>query len=183
MENNQSKNKYLNKLKPELLIALMAVLISFSTLFVYLYQSSIMKTQQKMSVWPHITFGPSWSNDQLTINIINKGVGPAIIKKVYIEINNNVIDGIHELMNFVPDSLRSDYNYSSIWPGQVIMSGENIQLFQNKNPATIKYLLELMEGEKIKIEICYCSIYNDCWTSTGIEVFEDKCKQGKISGL
>ena len=180
MEDNQSNSKYSIKLKPELLIALMAVLISFSTLFVYLYQSSLMKTQQKMSVWPHITFGPSWGNDHLTINIINKGVGPAIIKQVSIEINNYQIDGIHELMSFVPDSLQSDFNYSSIWPGQVIMSGENIQLFQNKNSETIKYLLGLMEGEKIKIEICYCSIYDDCWTSTGIEVTEDRCKTNKL---
>lgn len=174
MEDNQNGN--IKKIKPELLIALIAVLISFSTLFVYLYQSSIMKTQQKMSVWPHVTFGPSWSSDHLTIDLINKGVGPAIIKNVSIAIDNNQIDGIHEIMNFVPDTLKSEYIYSSTWPGQVIMSGEKIQLFQNRNPPTIKYLLELMNEEKLKITICYCSIYQDCWTSNGIEVMEDRCK-------
>jgi hypothetical protein len=176
MEDNQTKFKYSKNIKPELIIALMAVFISFSTLFVYLYQSSLMKTQQKMSVWPHITFGPSWGNDYLTINIINKGVGPAIIKKVSIEINDKQVDGIHKLMNFVPDSIQSDFNYSSKWPGQAIMAGETIQLFQTNSPKTIIYLLKLVEENKIKMEICFCSIYNDCWTSTGIEVLEDKCR-------
>jgi hypothetical protein len=176
MEDNQSNNNNFKRNKPELIVALIAVFISFSTMFVYLYQSNLMKTQQKMSVWPHITFGPSWGDDQLVLNLINKGVGPAIIKKVSIEINSNQINGINEIMNFVPDTLQSDYSYSSIWPGQVIMAAENIKLFQVNNPKTIKYILELMKEEKIRIEICYCSIYNDCWTSIGIEVIEDRCK-------
>jgi len=176
MEENQSNIFSSKKLKTELLIALIAVLISFSTLFVYLYQSSLMKTQQKMSVWPHITFGPSWSEDHLVINLINKGVGPAIIKKFTIMVNDNQINGIHEIMNFLPDSLQTDFQYSSIWSGQVVMAAENITLFQVNNPKTIKHLLQLMHEEKISIEICYCSIYNDCWTSKGIEVVEGKCR-------
>jgi hypothetical protein len=177
MEENATVNKFPKKVKPELLIALLAVFISFLTLFVYLYQSTIMKTQQKMSVWPHVTFGPSWGSDYFTINLINKGVGPAIIKNVSVEINNSQIDGIHEIMKFVPDSLQSEYNYSSLFVGQVIMAGEKIQLFQSRNTGTIRYLLKLMESEKIKIEVCYCSVYNDCWTSTGIKVTESNCDQ------
>lgn len=175
MEENTTINKFPKKVKPELLIALLAVFISFLTLFVYLYQSTIMKTQQKMSVWPHVTFGPSWGSDYFTINLVNKGVGPAIIKNINVEINNRQIDGIHEIMKFVPDSLQSEYNYSSLFVGQVIMAGEKIQLFQNRNTETIQHLLKIMETEKIKIEVCYCSVYKDCWTSTGIKVTESNC--------
>lgn len=176
MEDNQSNIISYKKLNAEVLLALIAVLISFSTLFVYLYQSSLMKTQQKMSVWPHLTFGPSRSEDQLVINLINKGVGPAIIKKFTIKFNDNQINGIHEIMNFIPDTLQSEFQYSSIRSGQVLMAAESINLFQVNNPKTIKYLLQLTQEGKIYIEICYCSIYNDCWTSKGVEVLESKCR-------
>ena len=175
MSNSPSKDKTINKLKPELLLAVLAVLISFSTLFVYLYQSSLMRTQQKMSVWPHITFAPSWSSDYLSLNLTNKGIGPAIIKNVKIEVNENQVDGVQEIMKYVPDSLKSEFTYSSLWRGQVIMAGESIQFFENNDPGTIKYLLELFENGKTKIEICYCSVYDDCWVSSGINVTESNC--------
>lgn len=176
MEPNQSTNQNSKKIKPELILALTAVLISFSTLFVYLYQSKLMATQQKMAVWPHITFGPSWGNDYLTINMMNKGVGPALIGKVDIKMNNESIAGIHEIMKAIPDSLQSPFNYSSLTAGEVVMSGEKIQLFHISHPETIAYFLALMEAGKINIEVCYCSIYNDCWTSNGIEVEDSKCR-------
>lgn len=155
-------------LKIELIFALLAVLISLSTLFVYIYQSNLMKTQQKMSVWPHLTYGPSWGDDYLHINLTNKGIGPAIIKKVKIELNGQQLKGIQEIMSNLPDSINTKFSYSSIWVGQVIMAEESIQLFQTNNPKTIKYVLDLIKTRKIVIEICYCSVYNDCWTSYGL---------------
>ena len=175
MEENQSKTSFFKNMKPELLMASLAVLISFLTLFVYLYQSSLMKTQQKMSVWPHVTFGPSWGSDYLTINLINKGVGPALVKGVRVAINGQNVDGIESLMGYIPDSLQSEFNYSSIFPGQVIMVGEDIQLLQIQNPKSISYLLNLLRAGKIQIEVCYCSIYEDCWMSNGISVNESEC--------
>lgn len=175
MDEKPSKSEFLKKVKPELLMAFLAVLISFLTLFVYLYQSSLMKTQQMMSVWPHVTFGPTWSSDYLALNLINKGVGPALVKGVKVKINEQEVEGIQNLMDYVPDSLQSEFNYSSLFPGQVIMVGENIQLFQTSSPKTIGYFLQLLREGKIRIEVCYCSIYEDCWVSSGISVIESDC--------
>ncbi|GAB2490408.1 hypothetical protein [Algoriphagus taiwanensis] len=175
MDEKPSKTEFLKKVKPELLMAFLAVLISFLTLFVYLYQSSLMKTQQMMSVWPHVTFGPTWSSDYLALNLINKGVGPALVKGVKVQINEKEVEGIQNLMDYVPDSLQSEFNYSSLFPGQVIMVGENIQLFQTSSPKTIGYFLQLLREGKIRIEVCYCSIYEDCWVSSGISVIESDC--------
>jgi hypothetical protein len=176
MEEKEPNKKSLVRIKPELLVALIAVLISFLTLFVYLYQSNLMKTQQKMSAWPHLTFGPSWGHDYIIINLMNKGIGPAIIKKVRISIDNEPLDGIHEIMHFFPDSLVSEFTYSGLWEGQVVMAGENIQLFKNNNAKTVKYFLDMVQANRIEFEICYCSVYEDCWISSGMEVKASKCK-------
>lgn len=181
MENASVEPKPTRNPNTELTVALVAVIISLSTLFVYLYQSNLMKTQQKMSVWPHVTFGPSWSLDNLSINMINKGVGPAIIRSVDIQVDGERLGGIQDLMSRVPDSLRSDYYDSSIWPGQVLMSGESIQVFQNGNPETIRHLLSMFKEDQVRIRICYCSVYDDCWTSTGTDITEGGCEYGRGS--
>lgn len=176
MTDKPQTDKPVARIKAELWIALMAVLISFSTLFVYVYQSSLMKTQQKMSVWPHVTLSISRSLDLLTLDIVNKGVGPAIINNMRIEVDGKPVDGIAGLMDMVPDSLQSAYVYSSIYPGQVLMAGESVRIFENQHPPTIQCLLEWMQGNKMNIKICYCSVYDDCWSSSGAEVSEGDCE-------
>ena len=175
MDEHASTASTIRRVKPELLVALVAVLISFVTLFVYVYQSSLMATQQKMSVWPHLTFGPSWGQQYLQLNLINKGVGPAIIKEVEVRFGQKQLQGIHEVMAQLPDTLQSEYSYSSLWPGQVLMAGETIRLFELDDPATITYLLGLIQEKQIEIVICYCSIYEDCWRSSGIHVQPSAC--------
>lgn len=163
------------KIKPEMYIAFLAIIISMSTLVVYIYQSNLMKQQQKMSVWPYISFGPSWGEDYLIISLINKGIGPAIINDVKIEFDNNALHSIQEIVNFIPDSIRTDFMYSSIWPGQVIMAGESINVIKITEGKLARFLLkELMEG-KFSLEVCYSSVYGDTWKSYGLNVEESKC--------
>lgn len=173
-ESNTTAPKGL-RLRAEMLVALIAVLISFSTLAVYIYQSSLMKQQQKMSVWPYLSFGPSWGSDYLMINLTNKGIGPAIIKQSVFEVDGEALDGIQQIMSSLPDSLQTNYSYSSIHGGQVLMAGENLNILTVHDTRTIAYLLKLFKNEKIRLEICYASVYGDTWVSYGIRVEECVC--------
>lgn len=159
----------------EMLIAVFAIIISVSTLVVYIYQSNLMKQQQKMSVWPHLTYGPSWGADYLNIILINRGIGPAILEKVDIEVDGQALEGVHQIMELIPDSLQSNYNYSSIWPGMVVMSGENIEMLQIREPKTVSYLMNAISDNRILIKICYRSVYGDTWVTNGYQVIEMGC--------
>lgn len=174
MKQTQPPKKQL--IKPEMLIAVFAILISMSTLFVYIYQSNLMKQQQKMSVWPYLSYGPSWSPDHLRISMINKGIGPAIISMVRLTFDGEEIEGMEKLMNLVPDSLRSPFTYSSVWPGLVVMAGETITLLSVSEPQTVEYLLGNILNEKISLEVCYTSVYGDSWVSYGTYVEEARCR-------
>ncbi len=176
MESNETKGKSPGKIKPELLVALIAVFISFSTLFVYIYQSNLMKEQQKMSVWPYLGFGPSWGYDYLSLRLTNKGIGPAIIKDIKLEIDGVKIDGVEKIMDFVPDTLQTPFTFSSLFVGSVIMSGEITTFFEVKNPKTVDYILnEIILKNRITLEICYASVYGETWMTNGIKVVESKC--------
>ncbi|MCC5928701.1 MAG: hypothetical protein JJU28_05590 [Cyclobacteriaceae bacterium] len=163
-------------IKPEMFIAVFAIFISLSTLFVYIYQSSLMKQQQQMSVWPYLSYGPSWGYDYFRLNLINKGIGPAIVKSFEISYDGKKLENIHELMLLVPDSLRSEYMYSALWPGMVIMAGEEVSMFKTTDPKTVQYIVENLINDKIYMDICYSSVYGDTWVSYGLNVEESKCK-------
>jgi hypothetical protein len=173
MENETPKK---SKVKPEMLLAVFAILISMSTLMVYIYQSNLMKQQQKMSVWPYLAFGPSWGVDYFILNMTNKGIGPAIIEKVRITYNDKELKGVEQIMSQVPDSLYSSFAYSSIYPGLVVMAGENVNMLKVEDPRAINYILENILTGKLLIEICYSSVYSDTWISSGFKVEEGKCK-------
>jgi hypothetical protein len=162
-------------IRPEMFIAVFAVIISMSTLVVYIYQSNLMKQQQKMAVWPYLIYGPSWGEDYLIINLTNKGIGPAIIKEVRCSFEGQALDDLHWIMTYVPDSLKAPYRYSSVWAGQVLMAGENLEILSVRAPKTVAYLLDVFRNRNIEFEICYASVYGDTWISYGMDVKEGRC--------
>lgn len=174
-KDNQSAAVSKPGIKWEMLLAIMAVLISVLTLVVYIYQSNLMKQQQKMSVWPYLSFGPSWGEDYLKLSLINKGIGPAIIKDFQFTMNGSELSGVQEIMTSLPDSLQTAFTYSSVWKGQVIMAGETISLLTINDPKTIQHLLELFKTQDFLLEICYSSVYGDTWVASGMSVAEGNC--------
>jgi len=172
----ETKTEFGKKLTPEMFVAIFAVIISLSTLFVYIYQSNLMKQQQKMSVWPHLTIGPSVGVDYFILRMVNQGIGPAIIEKVIIEYDENQLEGIHQIMEIVPDSVQSPFNYSSIWEGQVVMAGEPVDIVSVNDPKTVAYLTKELGSGKFSLEICYSSVYGDTWVTNGLQVEERACE-------
>ncbi|TVQ83230.1 MAG: hypothetical protein EA393_15720 [Bacteroidetes bacterium] len=163
-------------IKPEMLIAAFAILISISTLFVYIYQSNLMKQQQKMSVWPYLNYVPSWGQDYFIVNLTNKGIGPAIIENVAITFDGKEIEGIEGIMKLVPDSIRGSYSFSTIPPGLVIMAGEALTLLDAKEPRAVAYIMENILTDKLYMAVCYSSVYGDSWVSYGLQVEESRCR-------
>lgn len=176
MDTSSNSIRKYDRLKPEMLMAIFAIIISMSTLFVYIYQSNLMKQQQKMSVWPYLSYGPSWGDDYLVISLINKGIGPAIIKEVKVELDGNPLNGFHSIMTTLPDTIKTTYTYSSLWNGQVIMAGEKVDILTVRDPRVVSYLLDLVNGNRIVFEVCYASVYGETWRSYGLKVEESRCK-------
>jgi hypothetical protein len=175
-QEQQSENTG-KKISSEMFIAVFAVIISLSTLFVYIYQSNLMKQQQKMSVWPHLTIGPSVSEDAFTLRMMNQGIGPAIIESAVITHDGNVLGGIQDLMTIVPDSLQAPFSYSSLWQGQVIMAGEPVDLFRvTGSSGATGYLAQELGAGRILLEVCYSSVYGDTWVTNGLQVEERACE-------
>lgn len=159
----------------EMIVAVAAVAIGVATLVVYMYQARIMREQQQASVWPYVewtlTLG---SQSGFDITVVNKGVGPAIIKSTSLELDGKPMADATEFMYALldhPDSIA--YNTSSL-DGTVMAPGEEIHFLRiAANSATRK--LDPSVYNRISFKITYSSIYNECWTNSGKKTVKTTC--------
>lgn len=159
-----------SSLKPDLIIALMALVIGIGTMIVYVYQARIMSKQQHASVWPFLEVSITQGQLGTYISVENKGVGPAIVKSTKIEVDSltyqeNQIDEI--ILKMVGKPLA--HHYTTV-ANRVMKSGEVIRLFHIENLQEAALLDSAMAKHTVRLSICYCSIYDECWTVSGNKI-------------
>lgn len=161
------------KLKSEKILSLSAMFISLCTLIVFLYQTNLIREQQYMSVYPHLSlmnYGTNSSNYKYVL--ANDGIGPAILKsievksrdgKTYNDINPYVEASIIQMR----DSTVGFY-HSNIHVGKLIPADSKIELIvANDNKlSTSKKLHKILNADELEINIEYESIYGERWEIT-----------------
>lgn len=174
-EDESSYKTHRPRIKYEMIVAVAAIVIGVATLVVYMYQARIMREQQQASVWPYVEWTLSLgSQTGFDITVVNKGVGPAIIKSTSLELDGKPMPDATALMNALldhPDTIS--YNTSTI-DGTVMAPGETIHFLQiAANSATRK--LDPSVYNRISFKITYSSIYNQCWINSGKKTVETNC--------
>jgi hypothetical protein len=172
MEDDQPevpKKKFV--LKSEMIVALSAVFVSVATLFVYIYQARIMQGQQHAAVWPHLEWRYGYrSDDGFVLTVVNKGVGPAIVKSSEMTYDGNRVSDARELLSKSLNMDSVSFFYSSV-DNMVIAPNEKVEVFHvyvRDSQEYLKYQLALEHFySKFSYEMCFCSIYNDCWLYKG----------------
>ncbi len=150
----------------EYAVAATAFFVSVCSLFIYLYQSKLMAEQQQVAVWPYVEWSKS-NLDGLEINAENKGVGPAIVRKVQMTYKGKPIAGNRALVTAV-DGPESDLKWhNSTLEGKVLSAGENVTMFKAIDPARSRAFEAKLQEGGFSMDITYCSIYGRCWTSSG----------------
>ncbi|GAB5553985.1 MAG: hypothetical protein Sapg2KO_35760 [Saprospiraceae bacterium] len=146
-----------------------AMLVSTLTLIVFIYQTTLMRQQQQLSVMPYLSISNNGTNTpNFKVILKNDGIGPAFIESRTITYQDSVYD--MDLPNFlrynIPayDSIRHHVYYSNITPGRMIPHGEIIYLFQVDNSLEVaKKLDSLLVNLPYDIQITYSSIYKQRW--------------------
>ncbi len=185
-ENEDVQNK--KRLKPEMIIALCATFVSIATLVVYIYQArvmirqaEIMQSQQHVSVWPYLetlitTMVTSDKPDEAYYEIENKGIGPAIVKQVIIKVDDVVMKGNKEVFEAMIGKTDTLSISTTAVKSRVIAPGEKIRAFHIIGDDLVKRFAIAFQKKKFEYIICYCSVYDECWTSNANIVTEGGCK-------
>lgn len=164
------------------IVSASAIFISLATLFVFVYQTNLIRTQQHMSVYPHLSLGNFYSGSlEYQFVLANEGIGPAFIQSI--AITDTLGNAYESISDYVYENIIEDdsiFIYSSdIYEGRLIPAGEEIPLFglideeqlaeyglpSNTLEGEAK-LREILNSEALKLKLTYRSIYNDQWYIT-----------------
>lgn len=167
------------KLRSEYIVSFSAIFVSIATLFVYIYQARIMQKQQHTSVLPYIEWLYSNAGNEFVISVENKGIGPAFVKNVTMKLDDEVVGSNSGLFKKLLGTssfsfINSTVERRVISPGELV---EMVHVYDAKQARAIDSLLLWNNSpHKFSLEICYCSVYDDCWTTDGTTSKESSCK-------
>ena len=151
--------------EPEMIMAISAVFISMVAVAIALFEASIVREQQKSSVWPHIEVLTT-NVDGFVYHATNKGLGPATIEDVRVTLNKKPILEWNELLRLLDSKFSWNKKQSTI-NRRVISPEETIEFLQLDKDSYMR-IISLNQDFQLSVEICYCSVYKDCWKTTGL---------------
>jgi len=138
---------------PEMIVALSALFIGLVTAFTSIYSAYIDREYARASVWPRLEIFRSFNGGSFSYGITNNGTGPAIIKYTAVQDGSKYIKMWREI-KFFKRIVQSHISGRTLSPNSritpVLYEGEDAQSLANAD-------------RSISIEICYCSIYEECW--------------------
>ncbi len=169
-------SKILEKLNTDRILSVSAILIGLMTLVVYFIQTRLIIDQQHAGVWPCVElsttndYGGTNDKELFNINVNNKGIGPALIKKVEIKFRGKIFSEFGDVFRLITGS--SNFINSSL-EGRTMASNEII------NPVQIPLSIEgykfahvFGNHDSVQTKIYYQSVYGKCFVSSGFDTKE-----------
>jgi hypothetical protein len=154
--------------KTEMIIGLSALLVSLVAVGVEVYSGYIDRSFARASVWPKVEIRTIYSSTQkkFIYRFKNVGTGPALIKSTKLTYKSGVIrrwEALAQSLGHKRGSFSTEYIGHRVLPALATINPlvtEDEALGEALNTAQ----------PSIGIEICYCSVFEQCWLSNN----EDK---------
>ena len=164
-------------IEAEMLVGLSAVVIGICALGISLYETKLMREQQRAAVLPIVELSRSHYIDEidgdtskwrLSLQAENVGIGPARILDFVVSVDGKPYTTWSAAMRAL---LRRDveirYGQSSI-NGRTIPAGRSVTMFDLADKALAADVVG--EFDRLNYEACFCSVFDECW-KTSYELF------------
>jgi hypothetical protein len=150
--------------------SLLALAVSIFALAIGAWQTRLMQSQARASVWPHLSIGYTYNSNVddngFIWSIDNNGVGPAKIERVAVTLDGKPMKSWHDVL--VALGFHGEMRVSTTsFSGDVIPPSLNretaisaIRINQAGAASTFKNAVA-----RFTMDICYCSVYDDCWVA------------------
>lgn len=158
--------------RPQSLIALSALVLSVCGVFIAIYEAALVRRQQRASVWPYVEVAASMTREEIEVWVHNVGVGPARVRAAAVSQGGETRKDWADLIRRAGVDLKEMGSYYSLISGTVLprdSEPEVIFRLTEEDGAAAPELIavlrrEILEGQ-IDVTLCYCSVYDECWTS------------------
>jgi hypothetical protein len=146
-------------------VALIAIVLSLCALLVSVLEVSAIRSEQRVGVWPYLDISSSYNEEGFRIVATNKGIGPARVRASSMVLDEQPQEDLDTMIKTIlgPERAFSYDVYKSSNPAGGVMSpDESNTLFAVPWTDATRDLVEALTG-RFSIELCYCSVYDDCW--------------------
>ncbi len=142
-------------------------------------QQEIMAEQQKTSVWPYVyvdtKLNLNLTEYSISCTIENKGIGPALVENLKLIFDGNEYTSYQDFALALEEKgivSSANMNFKISGKGKkVLKPSERQEVFklQSMNLDTA----QLAAFASIRLQLCYCSVYGDCWRENGTELGDE----------
>lgn len=148
---------------PDRVTAIASGLVALFALAVSTYNVVLQRQQIRAQVWPHLSWTYS-QGERFTVQVSNEGVGPAIVKSVQLSVDNRPVPDWKTALERLALPVQQ-VGYSTLNHG-VIPPGQKVTMLAVPNDAMADKLADSFGG-RLVLEVCYCSVLNECWDLEG----------------
>ncbi|GEM_PF-2664341 len=175
-------NEKYNSFNWERIVSILALILSIVAILISAVEVSTARSSAKASVWPHLSITAKSDAESFSIEIDNKGVGPALVQNLEMSLDGQLVTDIEtaiiDTLGVDDDFQFSSDNYTDI-NDRVLGTGEKQRLL-SMSLATFSRDSITSWATKFDIQACYCSIQDDCWQTSlvGQETLSvDNCEE------
>jgi hypothetical protein len=146
-------------IEPDMLVAFSAMLIGVCALVVSVVEVRIMREEQRANAWPRVEAFVNTGSDYV-MRLTNKGFGPALIRGLIIYVDSVPVRDWNALTGRLLGDTIS-FTQSKI-TDTVLAPQDEIEIFKPSSADSVGFKISQLTG-RVGIELCYCTIYDDCW--------------------
>lgn len=162
----------------DLALPLAALVVSVVSIIIALHHGEVMQSLVRQNErlvqansLPYVTLDSSnltaTGEPLISLSAINKGVGPADIRSVQIMVDGRPVPNLAALLKACCGTGNSPVLISTLL-GSMVRAGEEISyikiLVTPESKEDAKRFDKALQSKRIVTEICYCSVFNECWT-------------------
>lgn len=144
-----------------------AVIVSLAALIVSFMEANTVRAAARAETWPYLSVDVTYNAEGFSYALTNKGVGPARVRDTKVYFKGERVTSFDSIILDIlgPDDAFSYDRYrASSAKRRVVSPRERVNLFGVDWFDASRRLSEALARD-LELEVCYCSIYDDCWIS------------------
>lgn len=144
------------------LAAIIASLVGLLALCVAGYTAYIQRQQVRAQVWPYLQISHSNAEGRYDLEVVNRGVGPALIQSVTVSAGSKPVadwKAFAHAIGFVPTS----HYVTSTLNQMVVSPGEHVRWIAFQNAKDINTAVADSARFHVEVRVCYTSTLGDAW--------------------
>jgi hypothetical protein len=140
--------------------AVVAALIGFLALLVSGYTAYVQRQQVRAQVWPYLILS-NYDTDR-SLNVFNKGVGPAILRTARVRIDGHPQPDWDHVLDALGVPKPREHYISTIHT--IVLSPNDRVAIVSFDDDTVYRTFRDAALKRMQTDLCYCSTLGDCWT-------------------